>query len=525
MKKQALTLLLSVSLFVVGAQTKVFKEVSEDIATQTRGILQDNSLVGYVTFTRLEKASEDSFNYKITLMDENLNDIGTVNFTEIGLDLEAVSFDQDVLCLAYLKSSAQGKVFKSRRQARVTDVDDDVLIQFLTLNGQIAKTNSLPVNLNSSVNMTATSVWGLGNSYQYATTLNHPVQLQNVSGKGFACFYGDADGCNLIAYDFKGNQLWKKSIDDKQAFALLASKSDIYLLQKEKQKYIEGGGSLTGYNFEDGKSYPKIALEDKDGRSLTMMNFGSDPVTGNPFICGKIINTRNGNKLGLVRNYTQAPYDGVYTIDVNGHNKKDFKKTFVYWNDGSQKPGISKLGYMNDTKSFTVLTSAFRDYNGNTYFVGSQLIRKVKIGTIIASLITAPLIIPPLFILAPGTSKCKLLDANVVKLSSKGTLSLDNTIACKNSSFWRSNTDFITVNGGRNFYSLDDPESKSSFIIADDSKNIMIYNVGEKKVIRTIPHKAEGVHTTIGPAKDGHFMVIEYNKKEKFTRLSIESLK
>ena len=86
MKKQVLTLLLSVSIFVVTAQTKVFKEVSEDIATQTRGIIQDNSLVGYVTFTRLEKASEDSFNYKITLMDENLNDIGTVNFTEIALD-------------------------------------------------------------------------------------------------------------------------------------------------------------------------------------------------------------------------------------------------------------------------------------------------------------------------------------------------------------------------------------------------------------------------------------------------------
>ncbi|HEY9341880.1 MAG TPA: DUF6770 family protein [Hanamia sp.] len=523
MKKQALTLLLSVSIFVATAQTKIFKEVSEDISTQTRGIIQDNSLVGYVIFTRLEKASADSFNYRITLMDENLNDIGRVNFTEIGLDLEGVAFDRDVLCLAYLKSTTQGKVFKSKRQARKSDLEDDVLIQFLTLNGQIAKTNTLPVNLNSTLTMTG-NTWGFG-GFQYTGGLKHQVQLQNVAGKGFACFYGDAAGCNLIAYDFKGNQLWKKSIDDKQAFALLASKSDIYLLEKEKEKYIEGGGSLTGYNFEDGKSYPKIAMQDKDGRSLTMMSFGTDPVTGNPFICGKIIDKRNGNKIGIIKNYTHAPYDGVYTMDVNGHNKKDLKETFVYWNDGSQKPAISKLGYRNDTKSFTVLTSAFRDYNGNTYFVGSQLIKKVKIGSIIASVITAPTIIAPIMILGAGTSKCKLLDANVVKLSSKGTLSLDNTIACNNSSFWRSNTDFITVNGGRNFYSLDDPESKGSFVIADDSKNIMIYNVDQKKIVRTIPHKSEGVRTTIGPAKDGHFMVIEYNKKDKYTRLSIESLK
>ncbi|HJY23430.1 MAG TPA: hypothetical protein VJ279_11115, partial [Hanamia sp.] len=340
---------------------------------------------------------------------------------EIGLDLEGVAFDRDVLCLAYLKSTTQGKVFKSKRQARKSDLEDDVLIQFLTLNGQIAKTNTLPVNLNSTLTMTG-NTWGFG-GFQYTGGLKHQVQLQNVAGKGFACFYGDAAGCNLIAYDFKGNQLWKKSIDDKQAFALLASKSDIYLLEKEKEKYIEGGGSLTGYNFEDGKSYPKIAMQDKDGRSLTMMSFGTDPVTGNPFICGKIIDKRNGNKIGIVKNYTHAPYDGVYTMDVNGHNKKDLKETFVYWNDGSQKPAISKLGYRNDTKSFTVLTSAFRDYNGNTYFVGSQLIKKVKIGSIIASVITAPTIIAPIMILGAGTSKCKLLDANVVKLSSKGTLS------------------------------------------------------------------------------------------------------
>ncbi|MGN6193405.1 MAG: DUF6770 family protein [Ginsengibacter sp.] len=523
MKKQVLTLLLSISIFAATSQTKVFKEVSEDIATQTRGIIQDNSLVGYVIFTRLEKASADSFNYRITLMDENLNDIGTVNFTEIGLKLEGVAFDQDVLCLAYLKSNTEGKVFKSKRQARKTDVDDDVVTQFLTLNGQITKTNSLPVNLNSTLTQQG-QTW-VHSGFEYSGDLNHQIQLQNVSGKGFACFYGDANGCNLIAYDFKGNQLWKKSIEDKQDFALFASKSDVYLLQKEKEKYIEGGGSLTGFNFEDGSSYPKILLEDKDGRSLSIMNFGTDPATGNPFICGKIIDTKNGNHIGLVKNYTHAPYDGVYTMEVNGHDKKDLKKTFVYWNDGSQKPGISKLGYMSDTKSFTVLTSAFRDYNGNTYFVGSQLVKKVKIGSIIASVITAPTIIAPIIILSIGTSKCKLLDANVVKLSSKGTLSLDNTIACANSKFWRSNTDVATVNGGRNFYSLGDAESKSSFVIADDSKNIMIYNVDQKKVVRTIPHKAEGIVTSIGPAKDGHFMVIEYNKKEKYTRLSIESLK
>jgi len=79
------------SLFVCSlqAQTKVFKEVGEDISTQVKPIMQDNAVVGYLAFTRLEKASADSFNYRLTIMDENLNDIGAVNFRQAWRKLTA----------------------------------------------------------------------------------------------------------------------------------------------------------------------------------------------------------------------------------------------------------------------------------------------------------------------------------------------------------------------------------------------------------------------------------------------------
>lgn len=522
MKIQFLTILSCLFFISAKSQTKVFKEVSDEISTETKAIVQDNSLVGYVVFTRLEKTSADSFNYKISLMDENLNDIGAMNFREIGLDLEAVSFDQDVLCLAYLKSTTQGKTFKNKRQAKRSELKDDVLTQFLTLDGKIIKSNEIPVDLNADLQMQG-SQWGV-RSYQYSGDLKHRIQLTNISGKGFACFYGDADGCNLIGYDFKGNQLWKKIIDDKQQFVLLASKSDIYLLEKEKDKFIEGGGSLAGFNFDDGKPYPRIKLQDKDGRSLSLVSFGNDPVTGNPYIIGNIINNQRGNDITTVKDYTKGPYDGVYTMDINGHNKNDIQQTFVYWKDGSQKPTISTKGYLQDTKSFTMISDAFRDYNGNTYFVGSQLIRKPKIGAIVATVITLPTLVAPLFILSAGTVKCKLINANIMKLSSKGTLTYDNSIPCSNSKFMRGSTFSTTGMNLRNYYSLENPDSKNSYIIADDSKNIMIYNVNQQKVTRTIPHKAGNLRTTVVPAKDGHFMVIEYNKKEKYTSLSIEAL-
>lgn len=522
MRKPLLALALCLSTAITHAQTKIIKEVSDDIETQTRPIIQDNSLVGYLVFTRLEQASQDSFNYKITLMDENLNDIGTINFRDIGLELGSVAFDQDILCLAYLKSTVKGKVFKKIKEAKHSEDKNDVVTQFLTLDGKIIKVNAIPAEVESSLQL-AGNPW-VHRGYQYTGSLKHAIQLKNVSGKGFVLFYGDANGCNLVAFDFKGSQLWKKQIEDKQDFALLASKSDIYLLEKEQEKYIEGGGSLVGFDFDKGSSYPKIKMEDRDGRSLTLMSFGNDPVTGNPYLCGKVINSRFGNHIVSAKNFTTGPYDGVYTMSINGHSKKDIKQTFVYWKDGSQQPAINTKGYVADAASFMVLSDAFRDYNGNTYFVGTELIRRLKIGTLVASAITIPtFVLPPMILGIAGTNKCKATDAIVMKLSPKGVLTYDNTINCANTHFVKANTDYRDIDQ-REYYDLSNPESKNTYVVADDLKNIMIYNVAEKKVVRTIAHKAGNIRTYVAPAKEGHFMVIEYNKREKYTSLSIEPL-
>src|SRR5262249_33482533 len=131
------------------AQSKVFKEVSEDISSKMEPIIQDQSLVGYLVFTQLEKASEDSFNYKISIMDENLNDIGSVNFKEEQLYLEDVSFEQDVICLAYMKSNVIGKKFANQKEYNktVNDENNGVLIQFLGLDGKIIKSNTYSASI------------------------------------------------------------------------------------------------------------------------------------------------------------------------------------------------------------------------------------------------------------------------------------------------------------------------------------------------------------------------------------------
>src|SRR5579872_1639818 len=123
------------------AQTKIIKEVAEDMAVQFKAITQDNTLVGYLAFTRLEKADADSFNYRVTIMDENLHDIGTVNFRQENLDLQQVSFEQNVLCIGYVQSSLTGvesiRTKRAYKKAEDAAVSSHILVQFINLNGRV----------------------------------------------------------------------------------------------------------------------------------------------------------------------------------------------------------------------------------------------------------------------------------------------------------------------------------------------------------------------------------------------------
>jgi hypothetical protein len=522
MKNPIICIALLLMANTIHAQSKVFKEVSEDISSEMKIITQDEALVGYLVFTQLEKASDDSFNYRISLMDENLNDIGTVNFREEKLDLNAVSFEQDILCLAYLKSNINGRAFKNKKEFNAFDSKNAIFTQFLTLDGKIIKTNTTNIQLKSE----NYELWATAKSkFTYHGGLTHRIQIKNIPQKGFISFYGDKDGCYLTSYDLKGSELWTKNVPNELAYKLLTSKEDVYLLQKKSGSYFEAGFSVLSYNTSDGKAYDKIALVDKEGNPLKVLSFDNDPVTGSPYISGIIVNESKQGVEYSGKSIAKGLYTGVFSMDITGHSKKDIKQTFSYWNDGSKKPVISKRGYLYDTKSNSVLSNSFKDHEGNTYFAGSEVVKKTKIGSVVASVVLSPLIFPTFYILAAaGTNKCKVTETALLKLSPKGVLSYENEIPCTDTRFIKGNRSLSPFLVQRSFYNVENKNTKTNYMIVDDSKDIMIYNVGQKKVVRSVSHKEGKVRTDIFPAKEGHIMVVEQNKKEKYTRLSIEAL-
>jgi hypothetical protein len=518
MKKSLIAGFMLLCMHYTHAQTKVFKEVSEDISSQIRTIRQDNALVGYVVFTTLEKASADSFNYKITIMDENLNDIGTINFKEKRLNLQAVSFEQDVLCLAYLKSNFIGAEFKGKKEYKEgrRNARSDIFIQFLGLDGKIIQSNNVEADVTHDYEATI-----YGNKYYGAGRLKHNIQLRNLQNKGFACFYGDETKNNLLIYNPAGKSIFKRPVkEEAQAYGLLTSHQNVYILCKKKHQMLEGGYVLLGFN--DSTDFLKKNLTDKRGNSLKVLSFDNDPVTGNPYLSGYIIDPVKGNEYAFPKEVMKGTYAGVFSINVNGSNRSDINEVFTYWNDGSQS-FLSKRGRILDNKHYVRYVESFKDYEGNTWFTGSSYKKGTKWGSVASTVITAPLIFVPAYISIFGYRKFRVEEPVLLKQNAKGAITLENPIEANKGKYVLGRLPFSSLET-RSYYSVTNSETKTNYLIVDDKKDIFVYNVNKKKVVRTISHKDGSSQINVFPAKEGHVMVSEYNKKERYTRYSIESL-
>jgi hypothetical protein len=525
MKKTLTAFLLLFSVCLSQAQTKVFKEVGEDIQSQVKPIYQDNALVGYVVFTQLEKASADSFNYKITLMDENLNDIGVVKFKELKLVLYGVTFEQDVLCLAYLKSNFFFKEFNTRKDYKEAKENEktSIMTQFLALDGKIIKSNTINVQVKTeySGKVAHKSFMGAGSLKK--------VHLRNLPGKGFALLYSDEQKNTLVAFNTAGNQLWTKQVkifEGASVMNMQAANQYLYVLVKNKPDRRNGDMNLGGYEVQgfhigDSSAPFKHTLKDKQGNSLSITAFGNDPVTGGLHISGGIIDPRKGNTYRTPKEFAQGAWAGLYTVTINGPKKTDVTEVDSYWNDESQSL-FSRKGRNLESNTYCWYDGSYRDYQGNTVFFGTSYHKKVKIGSIISTVILAPTIFYPILIAGAGYNKNKIDNTVLVKQNPKGALSVEGSVEGDKGSYFRNNTGWLFDT--RSYMVAGNAETKNIYLIISDKKNFFVHSMNAKKVIRTIPRKDGNTFTYIYPAKEGHIMVSEYDRKERATTVSIEAL-
>jgi hypothetical protein len=487
--------------YILQAQTKIFKEVGEDMSTQIKAIAQDNALVGYLAFTTLEKADADSFNYKLTIMDENLNDIGTVKFRQRVLDLQSVSFEQNILCLGYIQSSITDvnairseKEFKKAVSAAPTS---HILLQFISLDGKILNTYYKDVHLSSHL-VTSTSRWSA--SSRMVEHLEYGMQIKNIPNSGFALFYGDDLRRKLVVFDTRGTVTTEQNAPGfADRFYLQASAWKVYLLTKQDRPTPEGGFKLYVYSPKDLVVETSFDLRDRNDNWLKVLSFDTDPATGDAFIAGCIINPGREKSFLTANDYSYTPYLGLFTLDLGNPNKKMYANC-SYWSDGKYQD-VSEDGFFAKSGFYVRFATAFRDFNGNTIFSGTALEGKGIV----------------------GAAKYKFTDGVFVRQEPSGNLALENSIACDETKYFNGGG-FLPELDKKDYYKVVNPDTKTNYMIIDDEENIYIYNVNGKKIARTIPHKDGNIRVNVFPAKEGHMLVSEYNRKEKQTRFSIEAL-
>jgi hypothetical protein len=301
--------------------------------------------------------------------------------------------------------------------------------------------------------------------------------------------------------------------------SLLTNGQYIYVLLKNHKN--DANYEVLGYHAADPSYTFKYIFKDKKGNYLTLHTFANDPATGNVFASG-FIKDEERNGFDDPRDFSKGTMAGIYTVNFNGPKKSDVTEVYSYWNDGSQSL-FNKRGRNLENDTYTKYKGAFKDFNGNTYFYGTSYIKRAKIGSIVSTVLTIPLLVPPIWIAGYGYSKVKIHPTTLVKQNAKGVLSLENTIDGDHGGFYSTKLSGWAFDT-RSYYYATDPEKKNTHLIINDKKNIFIYSLNGKKVVRTIPHKEGGTYTYVFPAKEGHIMVSEYNKKAKSTTVSIESL-
>ncbi len=509
-KKQFAIVVILLCLFVkVQAQSKIFKEISEDIKSATFTIMQEKAVVGYLVFTQLEKASVDSFNYRLTIMDENLNDIGKVDFKDNQLELQSIAFENDILALGYLK------VINGAKKGAINK--RFVQLHFLNLDGKIVKKQEL--KLPDQPVVKSQIIW-FGNYKNFKGQVSTHVQINAAKNKGFSCLYTDDETSNLLFYDFSGEQFWKKKIKigEGGGFAQAAN-GYIYILTSEKDATSKYVPKINAYSCDNGEGGMVYNLKDKFRHNLAITTFSPDPQTGNLCVAGRVEKSSMSDP-SVTNFYAKKNYVGVFTLIFNGNTKKNVVEKFSYWNDNSSQPLIKSNGKIVELNGYHTLAASFRDFSGNTYFAGNILNRRTRI---VNNLISPYFLF--LNVLFKGVNKYKNLDGCVLKQDATGKLSVANDIPLKKQNFSMGKVLYDGYYNDRRFYPIANATNNNNYLIIDDKEYVTIFDVTKNKVVKTINHK-EDRRTTIevSGAKEGHIMIIEYNKKEKTTKLSIEAI-
>jgi hypothetical protein len=295
----------------------------------------------------------------------------------------------------------------------------------------------------------------------------------------------------------------------------LSNGDDLYILRQNREKHVNvsSGFEVLCLDIANGNIKKQKKLTDNSGHQLSVLSFANKISDNTPIISGTIISKNKNSELSS--HLAKGKNKGVFSIMLKDTS---FNMQKSNWSNGTYKPSISKRGLIKDIKSYTDIRYSFADATGNNYYVGTGVQRKTRWVALGVSILTAPLIIPPVwFLFLPGLHKYKYHDEVMLKQDENGHLSYYGSLHSNNEI---SGLSVVKQYKSKKYFTV----NQNKYLVVNDVKDIFIYDIATKALHKKIPHKDGSIITQIYKAKEGYIMLSEYNTSDHSRKLSIEAL-
>lgn len=312
--KLAMSFLLTCCVGYTQAQSREFENVVSVELKSTVTIKNNNTIVGYAFFYKLEKMKKAAL-YRLEILDENLKSIGSNEFEgSKDLILEGALYESGNILLAF-------------SDPRKTD-DYEKFVKVFDLKG---KEKGL---VSYDPEKVKKGMFGAAIAEQMSNYYNG---YSNVEGKGFVCVYqskAKVGGADVQFIDLNGKMKWEKNIS-----ADKGDRMDLYFTAATPNAVIFFCSERDGVMDRDPKNF-LIGLDPTTGKELYKKSMDVNEYAWEPMF----FKTDEKNEFKMISTLTKEE-DKFYTARPIGFNvvtvndkTGDFKvdKNFTYENDLSK---------------------------------------------------------------------------------------------------------------------------------------------------------------------------------------------
>lgn len=344
-KKAASLLFFIVLLATAQAQTKTFDDVLEVRLQDMGPIYQDQQVKGYYLFYNMEKADRKNNNYKLIVLDDNLNKVSEKDMVESKyIQLSDAGYDEQSLFFVFYESKE--KKLEFRRY--------DTQCKLLSKKSEELSKREAAMYENPA-----------------AAGSMSPINLAPIVGKGFVHYHlekNDKIGYAIRFFGEEGRKDWvyrSSEKSDEMEFPFHLGYSDKLLLTSIIKK--KGAMSrdldfyLQGIDIETGKKLFEKTLDDPK-YAIQLLNVFPDP-SGEIIVSGVYFN--KDDKIA------KAASLGLFTGKMNS-NGEFISRNYISWaKDVSKKLPTNSKGKIEDG-GYVFFHKAIRNSEGKFFAIGEM---------------------------------------------------------------------------------------------------------------------------------------------------------